>query len=200
MVITIDGYSCQGKTYIGKILAEMMGLEFLSTGNIVRFTAFLYDKFNKYHSDEHTTWMHAVEVMHKTSIKEMLACPYLNEPATERSLEYAAADPNVFDNVVQKIIEYANEKNIVLDGRFTFELFPEAYRNYYFYSSIKRRSLIYAKSKEISFTEAVDYIKFRDSFEKSYIIPDRVRQIYLDDFSSTDAILQFLKNDLLTKG
>lgn len=200
MVITIDGYSCQGKTHIGKCLADMLGIEFLSTGNIVRFTAFLYNEFNNYHSDKHATWMHAVEVMHKTSIREILACPYLNDPTTEKSLKNAAADPCVFDNVVKKIIEYAQEKDIVLDGRFTYELFPKAYRNYYFYSSIKRRALIYANANGISFNKAVDYIKFRDSFEKSYFIPAHVKQIYLDDFSTTDDILQFLKKDLITKG
>lgn len=200
MIITIDGYSCQGKTHIGKRLAEMLGIEFLSTGNIVRFTAFWYNRFISNNSDEHSAWMQAIEVMHKTSIKEIVACPYLNELNTEKSLEYAASDPSVFENVVKKIIEYAQGKDIVLDGRFTFELFPEAYRNYYFHSSIKRRAFIYAKSKGVSFDEASNYIKFRDSFEKTYVIPSSVKLIYLDDFSNADVVLQFLKNDLQTEG
>ena len=41
MIITIDGYSCQGKSYVGRALAEEMGLEFLATGRLVRYVAFL---------------------------------------------------------------------------------------------------------------------------------------------------------------
>lgn len=45
MIITIDGYSCQGKSYVGRALAEEMGLEFLATGRLVRYVAFLFNSF-----------------------------------------------------------------------------------------------------------------------------------------------------------
>ena len=50
MIITIDGYSCQGKVTSGE-RAEEMGLEFLATGRLVRYVAFLFNQLQDGISD-----------------------------------------------------------------------------------------------------------------------------------------------------
>lgn len=200
MIITIDGYCCQGKSFVGRELAKALGLEFLSTGNIVRYVAFVFTELQDGESDTTVLMEKAVKVMKSKSMNEIVNCEYLETEKTERALKIAAECPYVFEEVVKVIISYASSRNIVLDGRFTFDIFPHAYRNYYFQSSIERRASLAAKSENISYDEAVRYIAFRDSFEKKYDIPKYVRVIELDSFSSTDDLVQYLKNDVWSEG
>lgn len=196
MIITIDGYSSQGKTYIGSKLAKELQMEFLATGSIVRYTAYLYTIYNN-HSDEHSIWQKAIREMQTTSMQDLLACPYLKDAKTEEALLSAASDPDVFAQVVEKIILYAKGRNIFLDGRFTFDIFPDAYRSYYFCSTKQRRAALYAREHGITMEEAFRYITFRDSFEKNYTIPNHVKVIRLDNFLNADAVLSYLLKDIL---
>lgn len=200
MIITIDGYSCQGKSYYGKKLADAMQMEFLSTGKMVRYTAYLFSELYNHQLDAHCTWIQALDEMYKVDMQEIVSCSYLETERTEKALQLAAADPIVNNQVEKRIISYAKDKNIVLDGRFTFRIFPNAYRNYYFCSTLQRRVNLYARSSGIPIDQALEYIKFRDSFEENYIIPSYVKIIQLDDFPDEDSILRYLKKDILVEG
>ena len=68
MIITIDGYSCQGKSYVGRALAEEMGLEFLATGRLVRYVAFLFNQLQDGISDTEVLLQKAVEIMKSTAV------------------------------------------------------------------------------------------------------------------------------------
>ena len=198
MIITIDGYSCQGKSYIGRTLSNTLELEFLSTGKIVRYVAYQYTKIQDRETKTEHLLDKAVEIMKNTSIPDILKCEYLDTRITEQTLRIVAEYPYVFDSVVEVIIDYASNRNIVLDGRFTFNIFPNAHRCYYFLSSIERRASLVSRSKNISHEEALDYIQFRDSFEKKYIIPDYVKKVNMDSYPSADVLVQYLKNDVLS--
>ena len=42
MIITIDGYSWLGKSYIGERLSHKLQIDFFSTGKLVRFVAYKF--------------------------------------------------------------------------------------------------------------------------------------------------------------
>ncbi len=200
MIITIDGISCQGKSFIGRILANELGIEFLSTGKIVRYVAYIYSIIRTSEKNSQQLLKEAVEIMKHTEIKSIVKCPYLNIEKTEKAMKIAAEYPYVFDEVVKVIKNYALNRDIVLDGRFTFLLFPDAYRNYYFVSSMQRRIALISKAEQMSYDEAIQYITFRDSFEKHYDIPEYVKVVHLDEYASSNEIMEFLKNDVRGDG
>ena len=200
MIITIDGISCQGKSYIGKRLATELGIEFLSTGKIVRYVAYIFSTYQDKEKDSKSLLEEAVEIMKRTEMETIVNCPFLNSEKTEKAMEIAAGYSYVFDEVVKVIISYAINKDIVLDGRFTFLLFPKAHRSYYFISSLERRIALISNAKKISRDEAVRYISFRDSFEKIYNIPIGVNKVQLDNFVSTDDLIKYLKDDVRGDG
>lgn len=196
MIITIDGISCQGKSYIGKRLANELEMEFLSTGKIVRYVAYIYSTFQDVDKDSNSLLENAVEIMKHTEMKTIVNCPFLNSEKTEIAMKIAAGYPYVFDEVVKVIINYAINRDIILDGRFTYLLFPKAHRSYYFISSLERRIALISSARKMSRDEAISYISFRDSFEKTYSIPTGVKIVQLDNFISSDDLIKYLKNDV----
>ena len=200
MIITIDGYSCQGKSYVGRALAEEMGLEFLATGRLVRYVAFLFNQLQDGISDTEVLLKKAVEIMKSTAVCDIVNCEYLETEETERTLKITSEYPFVFEQVVRVIRAYAADRDIVLDGRFTFNIFPHAHRSYYFRSSVQRRASLEVSSKNMSYDEALRYIAFRDSFEKQYDLPERVRIIDLAPDIRAGDLIQYLKNDIRNEG
>lgn len=200
MIITIDGYSNQGKSYIGRILAKECGLEFLSTGNLVRYVAVQYNRIQDGTKDPVSVLRQAVKMMKAANMEEIVSCEELKTTETEKTLPLIAQHPFVYDEGVRVIIRYAENRNILLDGRFTFQFIPNAHRYYYFKSSIEGRARLAAKAKKISYEEALEVIAFRDSFEPQCTVPSYVQVIMPERFTSTEALIAFLKDDINNKG
>lgn len=200
MIITIDGYSNQGKSYIGRTLAKECGLEFLSTGNLVRYVAVQYNKIQDGTKDPVSVLRQAVKMMKAANMEEIVSCEELKTTETEKTLPLIARHPFVYDEGVRVIIRYAENRNILLDGRFTFQFIPNAHRYYYFKSSIEGRARLAAKAKKISYEEALEVIAFRDSFEPQCTVPSYVQVIMPERFTSTEALIAFLKDDINNKG
>lgn len=200
MIITIDGYSNQGKSYIGRTLAKECGLEFLSTGNLVRYVAVQYNRIQDGTKDPVSVLQQAVNAMKAATMEEIVNCDNLKTTETEKTLQLIAQHPFVYDEGVQVVIRYAENRNILLDGRFTFQFIPNAHRYYYFRSSIEWRTRLAAKAKKISYEEALEVIAFRDSFEPQCTVPSYVQVIMPELFESTEALLAFMKDDIYNKG
>ncbi len=196
MIITIDGYSSQGKSYIGKALARECGLEFLSTGNIVRYVAVQYNMLYDGTVESASVLRQAVKIMQAADMDKIISCGDLKTDETERTLKIIAQHPFVYDEVIKVIIHYAENRDIILDGRFTFNFLPDAHRNYYFISSNERRVYLAAKARKISHEEAREYLAFRDSFEPQCTVAPYVRVIEPESFESAAALLQYLKDDI----
>lgn len=202
MIITIDGYSCLGKSYIGGKVAKHLGIEFFSTGRLVRFVAGTFVRLQSEISQEELAIKKAVEIAEKTEIEEIQVCPWLRERNTELALQ-TVEKYSFVDERLQKVLKRCVEKrNILLDGRFTFLIFPDAYRKYYFQSSPEMRAKLISRVKHMSREEALRYISYRDSFEKDVKVPETVK--VLDPFSapfgiSSDDFLQFLLDDISWK-
>ncbi len=200
MIITIDGYSNQGKSYIGRTLAKECGLEFLSTGNLVRYVAVLYNRIQDGTKDPVSVLQQAVKAMKATTMEEIVNCENLKTTETEKTLQLVAQHPFVYDEGVQVITRYAENRDILLDGRFTFQYIPNAHRCYYFRSSVEWRARLAAKAKKISYEEALEIIAFRDSFEPQCNVPSCVQVIMPETFESTETLIAFLKDDIYNKG
>ena len=69
MIITIDGLSFQGKSYICEHLANRIGFKFFSTGILVRYIAFQYNLMTP-NQNEIETLEKAVSIMETTSVEE----------------------------------------------------------------------------------------------------------------------------------
>lgn len=202
MIITIDGFSCLGKSYIGEKVAKHLGIDFFSTGKLVRFVAGTFVSLQSEISQEEVAVKKAVEIAEKTELEEIQNCPWLQERNTELALQ--TVEKYLFvDERLQKVLKrYVEKRNILLDGRFTFLIFPDAYRKYYFQSSVEMRVELVSRVKHMSREEALIYISYRDSFEKAVKVPESVRVI--DPFSapfgiSSDNFLQFLLDDISWK-
>lgn len=199
MIITIDGYSSQGKSFIGKALATELGIEFLSTGNIVRYVAIQYNKLYKGTEDPKVVLQQAVKIMQDSTMDTIVNCEFLKTPETEKTLEIIAKHPFVYDAIEKIIIRYSVNRNIILDGRYTFEFIPNAHRCYYFTSSNERRAYLTTRVKKMSHYEALEYLAFRDSFEPQHKIPSYVKKIEPEKFACTEDLIQFLKNDIYSE-
>lgn len=195
MIITIDGLSFQGKSYICEHLANRIGFKFFSTGILVRYIAFQYNLMTP-NQNEIETLEKAVSIMETTSVEDIMRCNELRTYDTERALQTVASHPFAFDRVVNRIREYGKETNMIMDGRFTYDILPNAALSYYLLSSLERRATLVSKSKGISIDKAIEYINFRDSFERKYTIPSRVKTIFLDDFQNTDEVIDCLERDI----
>lgn len=195
MIITIDGLSFQGKSYICEHLANKVGFKFFSTGTLVRYIAVQYNMLFQ-GEDEEDTLSKAVSIMQETSVDDIMCCKELKSSDTERTLQIVASYPFAFDSVVDRIKTYNKETNIIMDGRFTYDIFPNATLSFYLVSSFERRVKLVSKAKGISVEEAVKYIVFRDSIEKKYTIPSRVKTIILDDFQGTDEVINYLEREI----
>ncbi len=200
MIITLDGFSSQGKSSVGKALAEALGLSFFSIGSLFRFLAEEYRRHPDVQKDPEEAARAAVKVLESVSVEEILSTPAREERAAEETLSLVTAFDFVYRAAAKKAKDYLTGKDYVVDGRFGFLLFPHAERRYYFVSSIERRCRLSAKSRHFTPEEARAYIAHRDSFEIIYEIPTSVKTVLLDRFSSVEEIVAFLLDDLRSVG
>ena len=196
MIVTIDGLSFQGKSYICEHLAKKVGFDSLSTGNFVRYIAFQYNLLFSEAEEEETILEKAVNLMEATSTDDIISCSGLNSPDTERTLQIVASHSFAFDRVVERIRSCGKTSNIIMDGRFTYDIFPDADLSFYLVSSSERRTRLVSETRGISMEKAAEYIAFRDSFEKNYIVPARVKRIILDDYQNTGEVINCLEKEI----
>ena len=203
MIITIDGFSCLGKSYIGDNISKRLGIEFLSTGKLVRYVAGTFASLQQEISQEETAVTRAVEITEKTEMEEIRNCPWLKKSDTELYLPVVEKYSFVDERLQVVLRKYVEGRDILLDGRYTFLIFPDAYRKYYLQSSVEMRAKLITQKNGMSWEEALSYLSFRDSFEKVVTVPESVR--ILDPFSapfgiSKDIFLKFLLDDITSKG
>lgn len=186
MIITIDGYSWLGKSYYGKKIANELNFEFLSTGILVRMVAMELIETLRIYSEEKKAVEEAL--LRVSEIKDINVCnDFLYSERVEMKLKTLSKYSFVNDGLKSVLVKYVNNRDIVLDGRYTFEIFPNAYRRYYFESSCENRAMLVSTIKKISITEAKKYILFRDSFEQKLEIPDNI--CIIDPFLFKEDIL-----------
>ena len=194
MIITIDGYCCQGKSTVARMLARELGYEFFSIGTVFRFLALTYHALAGRGQERRAK--EALAIMEKTPIEGMATD--VKSAEVDRALSVLSGYPFVHERIAEKILRYAEGKKLILDGRIGFLLFPDAYRNYYFKTSLAKRAWNASRSRGLTYDEAVAYIKFRDSFEIGYEIPPTVKTVELDGFESVLDIVAYLKEDIQT--
>ena len=197
MIITIDGYSWLGKSYIGERLAMEMGIDYFPTGILVRFVAseLSIDKRKKIAYED--AIKKAIKVLENTDIKS-IKYQQLYTQKIECHLKMIAKFPFVTSELNKILKKYIANKDIVLDGHFTFVLFPEAYRKFYFLSTIEKRAALVSKVKKIDIGKAIEYIQYRDSFEENIVIPENVHTI--DPFSySTDELIRTMMEEIMNE-
>lgn len=192
MIITIDGYCCQGKSTVARMLAHELGYEFLSIGTVFRFLAVTYHALAG--TSQERRAREALTIMEKTPIEGMATD--VKSAEVDDALSVLSGYPFVHEEIAKKILAYADGRNMILDGRVGFLLFPDAYRNYYFKTSLAKRAWNASRSRGLTYDEAVAYIKFRDSFEIGYEIPPTVKTVALDGFESVWDIVAYLKEDI----
>lgn len=195
MLITIDGYSCQGKSYLGEQIAKRMGLSFFSTGLLVRFIAYHYGLLKNRNVEPMLAIQNALDILEKTDIDDIITLASLRELETETYLQDISNFPFIMSILQRKLKSYAYGKDILLDGRYTFNIFPEANRKYYFRSTVENRISLVVRTKGLSYEEAHTYVLYRDSFEEIVVVPNSV--MIIDPFSfSRDSLLDYLLKDI----
>lgn len=198
MIITIDGFSGQGKSYFGKKISDKLGVNHLSTGLIFRLVVWEYSRlFRKNHSaDAYILLEKALDRLDRTELSALISMKELKEPDTEKYfkevLPYHSA---ILPRLQKRLFEYIQDESMVLDGRFTFQIFPEAKRKYYFKSSIEDRANLRSATKNISFEEAIAYIRYRDSIEEEFQLPNDVQVINPFKFTK-ETLTDYLIRDI----
>lgn len=197
MIITIDGYSWLKKTCIGTRLAKKMEMDFLSTGLLVRLATLEYLNIRDKCASKADAVMQALERMKADDPSKLQdGCLYSTE--VELEIKDVVAFPFVFPEIGRRISDWAMDKNIVLDGRRSFEWVPDADICFYFSSSIENRAALVEKVKRVSSQEAMEYINFRDSFEVRVTVPDGVIRIdpyNYDDDELIDLMVQMISKE-----
>lgn len=195
MIITIDGYSWLGKSYIGERLSHKLEIGFFSTGMLVRFVACKFVELENGISTEKAAVEKALRCVEESQFKDLTGCKFLYDDKTEQALKIVEKYSFVDRRLENILKHYVQGKSFILDGRFTFNIFPLAYRKYYFRSTVERRAELVSKIKNISFEDAVSYIHYRDSFEKEVYVPENV--CVLDPFEKpTDKLIEYLLKDI----
>ena len=196
MLITIDGYSCQGKSFFGQKIANIMGLSFFSTGRLVRFVAYCYG-LSKYRDTEPVRAIQdALNILEKTEVDDIISMPSLCESETELYLKDISDCPFIMPTLQQKLESYVRGKDILLDGRYTFNIFPEADRKYYFRTAVENRISLVMRAKGLPYEDACAYVHYRDSFEVPVSIPNSV--MIIDPFLfKKDSLVDYLMKDIL---
>lgn len=198
MIITIDGFCCQGKSYFGKKISEKLGVDHLSTGLIFRLVVWEYSRLlrENYDVSADTILEKALYRLDKTELSALISMKELKEPDTEKYLkEVSSYHSNILPRLQKRLFEYVQDKSMVLDGRFTFQIFPEAKKKYYFKSSIEDRANLLSVKKSIPFEEAITYIRYRDSIEETLQIPDDVKIINPFLFTE-ETLMDYLMQDI----
>ncbi len=198
MIITLDGYCSQGKSTVGRMLAHELDLEFFSIGVLFRFLAVRCTELSAKSTDTNAHIRQAMAELEYMSMADIQTYAGLAARATEYALRETVQHEAVYAAAAKKVYAYAKDRNILLDGRFGFLIFPHAYRNYYCISSLARRVHLAAQARNLSLEEAEAYIAYRDSFEKEYVLPPYVKIMDVTPFEHAADCVAFFKADMLS--
>ena len=170
MIVTIDGLSGQGKSTIGKMLADKSGFEFFSTGLLVRLVA---KKLMENPSLEVNDVVWSLPIQEAVLIDPALLRTPDIVPYMKRVIETEGAIVELY----HLLNVYYGERNVIFDGRDTFKYFKEAALKYYFVCSLEERVAIRMNKKHWSKEECYAYFQQRDAVEREV------------DYSDADLIL-----------
>lgn len=173
MLITIDGKNGQGKSTSGALLAKRLGIDFFSTGLLIRLLAYNYRKFSADNLTEDDIFSRLYKIISVDTI------PFLKERDNADLYDIQLAkyfgiitgNKKMLSIVDDALREYCKDKDIVYDGRNLFEIFPEANYKFYYQSSDTRRREILQESTNISREKALDKLRIRDDQERQFDIP-----------------------------
>lgn len=186
MLITIDGTNCQGKSTAGQLLADRLGVSFFSTGLLIRFLAHEYQQLadrGGRHEDIMPTLCGRVSAETVLYLKSRDNA-HLYDDSLVRYFAPITGDNEILRHVDTALDEYRRGRNVIMDGRNLFEIFPDADFKFYFESSLDRRAKIMQRSKRSTRSEALERLKLRDGQERALSVP-RAELIVLDALSFT---------------
>jgi cytidylate kinase len=192
MIITIDGLCGQGKSTVGKKLAEKTGFEFFSTGMLVRYAAYelMKNRDNVLSPDIIVEQIDVKQVAHTdpATLRNNAIIPYLKIVTDSK---YRV------ERLYQLMHEYSENRNMILDGRDTFAYFPDAELRYFFESRIEDRVALRMRTHGMTEKECYEYFTKRDSIEREFPIPydDLILIHPLED--SMDKLISRLYDDIL---
>lgn len=199
MVITIDGLSWQGKTYTAGRLSRYLNIESFSSGMVVRQIAYEYLLHSK-GSTEEANIMEAINTVgKKESLIDSQIEKELYSPSVEKALKTIVKYPYVLPCARKIIIAYSKGRDIVLDGRCTFELLPQADVKFYFESSVEERAALVSRINKWDINQSIMYINMRDSFEITVNVPKDI--ICINPFQYNDEeLLEYMLGEIGNNG
>jgi cytidylate kinase len=213
IVITIDGPAGSGKSTVGKILAEKLNLEHLSSGKLYRTIAYLKERFGL---------EEAIKLLDKIEIKNgeiFFEAENIDDKISSEEIGKIASDiskiRSVRDKVneIQKKLAKESKKGIVVDGRDEgTQVFPEAPVKIFLTASpeerakrkfedLKKKGKI--KGTKLELENLIEEIRKRDEQDKTREIsplevPDDA--FYIDSTSkSIDEVIELIMNFIKTQ-
>jgi len=180
--ITVDGDAGSGKSTMGKILSELLGFGFLSTGSLYRAMALdclknNVDLFNKEKIIDNLSNITLnikyvnnipIVVLNNTEIDEKL----LHTEEVSKATAYVAKYQPVRDNVKQVQLNLAENNNIVMEGRdIGTVVLPNAQYKFFLTAlpeirAERRYKQLILKGEEANYDEVLANIICRDMEDK----------------------------------
>lgn len=186
MLITIDGTNGQGKSTAGRMLADRLGITFFSSGLVIRFLAQAYQQL----ADRGVNHEEIMPALYdRVSVDTVLYLQDRNnadlyDGAQVKNFASITGDGEMLRHVNTALDDYRRGRDLVMDGRNLFEIFPDAEFRFYFESTPQRRAKILQQSKRITRSEALERQRLRDDQERTFRVP-RGELIVLDPLSHT---------------
>lgn len=152
------------KSHVAEQLADKLGIQVFSSGWVVRYITKLYLEYQRSGYNSDTAVAKALAVVNTVDINTIYS-EELKTLEIERTMKKVVSYADVLPESRYIMQKYAFNRNMVIDGRKSFELFPEAVYKFYFEASKEERASLYAKVMGVSFLDALSYIRYRDSYE-----------------------------------
>lgn len=194
MLITIDGKSGHGKSTVGPMLADKLGASFFSSGLLIRFLAHQYQQLSSEGIAEDDIFE---SLYNKISVETILHLQnHRNTELYETGLtEYfgiITSNKKMLKIVDGALGDYCKGKDVIMDGRNLYEIFPDANFKFYFESSLEKRSELMQLSKQVTIEESLERIQSRDCQERRLIVTYS-ELIVMDPLShSLDELLELM--------
>ncbi len=213
IVITIDGPAGSGKSTVGKILAEKLKLEHLSSGKLYRAIAYLKERFGL---------QEAIKLVDKIEIKNgeiFFEAENIDDKISSEEIGKIASDISKIQSVrdkvneIQKKLAKKSKKGIIVDGRDEgTQVFPEAPVKIFLdaspeerakrkFEDLKKKGKIKGTKSELE--NLIEEIRKRDEQDKTReISPLEVPEdaFYIDSTSkSIDEVIEIILNFIKTK-
>jgi len=213
IIITIDGPAGSGKSTVGKILAEKLNLEHLSSGKLYRAIAYLKEKFGL---------TEAIKLVDKVEIKNgeiFFEGENIDDKISSEEIGKIASDISKIKlvrdkvNEIQRKLAKESKRGIVVDGRDEgTQVFPEAQIKIFLdaspeerakrkFEDLKKKGKI--KGTKLELENLIEEIKKRDEQDKTReISPLKVPEdaFYIDSTSKTiDKVIEIIMNFIRTQ-